>query len=350
MRKWGYVIPLLLPLLVIAGIEAGGAWTWLPVLFVFGIVPLLDLIVPRDKWNPEPEATSALEQQKFYRYILYAWVPLQFAVLAYVLLHVGHTSLNALELAGIVASTGTLTGGIGITIAHELGHKLDRREQWLGRLLLMSVCYMHFHIEHNRGHHAHVATPSDPATARNGQSLYRFLPQTVLGSFRSAWQFERERLARHDQPPWHWRNQLLGGLAGSGAMLVITMLLAGMAGLVVFLAQSAVAIFLLEVVNYVEHYGLERAQRPDGRYERVEVVHSWNASERFTNWFLFNLQRHSHHHVEHHRRYQVLRHMDESPQLPTGYAGMVLLALVPAIWMKIMNARLEQWRAQRLGS
>lgn len=344
MRKWGFAIPLGLPALFALSVWQGGAWTWLVVLVVFGFIPVLDLLLGRDRWNPDEALAAELESSLFYRAILYAWVPLQFATLAGTLLYVDRAETSAIEFSGLMISLGVLTGGIGITVAHELGHKLSAVERWLARLLLVSVCYMHFHVEHNRGHHARVATPLDPASARKGQSLFAFLPQTLIGSFASAWRFERERLAKLELPAWHWRNQVLLGLAGSAAMVAVAWKLAGGTGLALFFGQSAVAILLLEVVNYVEHYGLERKPRADGGYERVDVTHSWNASERFTNWFLFNLQRHSHHHVAHHRRYQALRHFDESPQLPTGYAGMVLLALVPPLWRRVMDERLRRWQ------
>lgn len=346
MHRFGFAVPLLLPFLLVVHLEQGGAWTWAPVAFVFGVLPLLDLVAGRDTWSPSTEQAAVLEREFFYRGILFAWVPLQMILLGWVAWRSHALSLQGWEFAGVVISTGVVTGAIGITIAHELGHKLDRREQWLGRVLLMSVCYMHFHIEHNKGHHARVATPNDPASAREGQSLFAFLPQTLIGSFASAWHFEAERLAKEQRAPWSGRNQVLRGLAGSLAMLAIAAALGGGQGVLLFVGQSMVAILLLETINYIEHYGLERQPRDGGGYERVSVAHAWNASERLTNWFLFNLQRHSHHHVEHHRRYQVLKHVDASPQLPTGYAGMLLLALVPPLWHRVMDARLAAWRRE----
>lgn len=342
MRRWGFAIPLLLPLLLLPGALLGGGWSFLTVAFVFGVVPLLDLMSGRDHWNPAQDEVRELEASRYYRFLLYAWAVLQFSLLAWMLQHAAR--LDSLTFVGMALSVGTLTGAIGITIAHELGHKLDWRERLLGRLLLASVCYAHFQVEHNKGHHAHVATPQDPATARAGQSLYAFLPQTIMGSAKSAWSFEADRLAKAGRTRWHWRNAVLQDTASSILLLSVAWLLAGTAAALFFLLQSAVAIFLLEIVNYVEHYGLTRSVRPGGGYERVQTTHSWNASERFTNWLLFNLQRHSHHHVEHHRRYQVLRHVEDSPQLPTGYAGMVLLALVPSLWRKVMDERLRAWR------
>ena len=346
MRRYSFLLPFSLPPLLLLGWALGGAWNWLVVLVVFGLVPLLDMIIGIDAWNPESEQAPGLEKDNYYRAILYAWVPVQFLVLAFSISVAGQASAG--EWLALAVSTGVLTGGVGITVAHELGHKLATWEQWLGRVLLISVGYMHFHIEHNKGHHAHVATPEDPATARAGQGLYAFLPQTLVGSFRHAWQLERDRLAKNDKPAWSVDNQVLWGIAGSVFMLLGAARLGGAAGAGLFIVQAVVAVGLLEIVNYIEHYGLERQPRDDSRfYERVTEQHSWNASHWLTNGIIYNLQRHSHHHMEHHRRYQVLKHFDSSPQLPTGYAGMVLLALVPPMWRRVMDPRLASWQRDR---
>lgn len=347
-QRLGFLLPLLLPLtLVIAG-EQGGAWTWLTLGLIFGGIPLLDLVVGRDTRNLSDEEAVALEKSWYYRGLLLMWVPIHFGLLAYAVWRFGQGFDSTLAATGFILSTGVVTGAVGITVAHELGHKITKWEPKLARLLLMSVAYLHFHIEHNKGHHAHVATPNDPATAREGQSVYAFLPQTVIGSLSSAWRFERERLAREGKPVTPWRNHVLLGFLGTGLMALGAFAFAGIAGLLLFVLQAIVAVFLLEVVNYIEHYGLARRPRDGGGYERVDVIHSWNASERLTNWFLFNLQRHSHHHVVHHRRFPVLQHHDRSPQLPTGYAGMLLLALVPPLWRRVMDPRLEAWRKEHL--
>lgn len=348
MNRVGYLLPLMLPMTLIIGGELGGVWTWLGLAVIFGGVPLLDLLLGPDTSNPDPGEAAQLEASWFYRGLLLAWVPLHFSLLAYAVWRFGQGFESLTASVGFVLSTGTITGAIGITVAHELGHKLTRWEPRLARLLLASVGYTHFHIEHNKGHHAHVATPGDPATAREGQSFYAFLPQTLSGSLRSAWRFEQDRLRRLGRPVTPWRNHVFLGFVATALMAGAAAALGGIAGIVLFLVQAMVAVFLLEVVNYVEHYGLVRRPRESGGHERVDVIHSWNASERLSNWLLFNLQRHSHHHVAHHRRYQVLEHYDHSPQLPTGYAGMVLLALVPPLWRRIMDPRLRSWRKEYL--
>jgi alkane 1-monooxygenase len=257
---------------------------------------------------------------------------------------VTHRGLTPVELAGLLISVGICTGGLGITVAHELIHKASWFDRRLGQLLLLNVGYMHFYIEHLIGHHGRVATPEDPASARLGESFYRFYARTVPGSWLSAWKIERERIARL-QLPW-WRNQMLWftvlPLAYGGLLSLF-----GWQAFPFFLAQCVVGFSLLELVNYLEHYGLERQALPNGRYERVTVMHSWSTPQRLTNYFLLNLQRHADHHVNAAKPYPVLLHIEGAPELPTGYAGMVLLALVPPLFRRVMDPRVE---AVRLGA
>jgi alkane 1-monooxygenase len=252
--------------------------------------------------------------------------------------------MEPLTFIGLLLSLGVITGGVGITVAHELGHKRSRLDQMLARVLLISVGYLHFLVEHNRGHHARVATRDDPASARFGETFYRFYPRTVVGSWRSAWDLEAERLHRLGLGFWHPRNQMLWAILGPLLLAAGCFLVAGSLGLILFVGQAIVAFSLLELVNYIEHYGLERRPRGDGFYEKVDIHHSWNASESLTNYLLFNLQRHSHHHAHSITPYQALRHFDESPQLPTGYAGMILLALIPPLWKWVMDPRTRHYR------
>jgi alkane 1-monooxygenase len=232
-----------------------------------------------------------------------------------------------------------VVAGIGINTAHELGHKRASLEKWLSKVALAQTGYGHFFIEHNRGHHVRVATPEDPASSRLGESFWAFLPRTVVGSVRSSWGLERERLGRSNISPWNWRNDILQAWAMT---VVLFAALTAIFGLVVlpYLLIQALGFILLEVVNYLEHYGLLRQRREDGRYERCLPEHSWNSNNVASNVLLYHLQRHSDHHANPTRRYQALRHVDEAPQLPTGYAGMILLALVPPLWRRVMDPRL----------
>jgi alkane 1-monooxygenase len=252
-----------------------------------------------------------------------------------------HGGLSTPESIGLALTT-AMVAGIAINTAHELGHKRASSERWLSKVALAQTGYGHFFVEHNRGHHVRVATPEDPASARLGESFYEFLPRTVAGSLRSALEIEREHLQRDGHGFWSVRNDILN------AWLMTLVLFAGLTaafGVVVLpylILQAVVGFCMLEVVNYLEHYGLLRAKREDGRYERCRPEHSWNSNNVASNVLLYHLQRHSDHHANPLRRYQALRHFDEAPQLPTGYAGMIVLAAIPPLWRRVMDRKLME--------
>jgi len=345
MHPWKYCIAYIVPASVLVGYALGGAFTFLTPFLVFVLVPLLDLFVGADSTNPTPEEMEQLSHRISFRLVLYLFVPVQLGLVIFGAYAVSQGTLSWLEILGLTLSVGVTTGGLGITIAHELAHKKRVLDRTLGKLLLMTVSYMHFYIEHNIGHHVNVATAKDPATARFGESFYAFFPRTVIGSFKSAWNIETERLARQDLTSWNPRNQMLWFILLPLAFAAMLGSLFGTSAVAFFFAQSVLAFTLLEVVNYLEHYGLERQPLSTGRYEKVTPAHSWNANQRLTNYLLFKLQRHADHHVHPVREYQTLRHFDESPQLPTGYAGMILLALVPPLWRRMMDPRVREFRS-----
>ncbi|CAM2065801.1 Alkane 1-monooxygenase [Sulfidibacter corallicola] len=335
-----FLIAFILPFLLLAGYLAGGAWHLLTPLFVFGVIPLLDFAVGRNTTNIPEESYRHWSDAKLFRWITFLYVPLHWVIIMGGVALLRQSTLPNWELFLFAISTGLVTGGVGITLAHELGHRSTRLEQFLAKSLLLPVCYLHFFIEHNKGHHANVGTPNDPATARFGEPVYRFIPRSVIGGFRHACEIEARRLDRKGIAIWSHHNAMIWYVALQVLLALLVVVISGFPGLVFFLTQAIVAFTLLELVNYVEHYGLSREQTVSGRYEKVNPLHSWNASETVTNSFLFNLQRHSDHHANPGRRYQTLRHFDESPQLPTGYAGMILLALVPPLWQRVMHPRI----------
>ena len=339
MRKSAFLFAYLIPCLLVIGYLLGGPFHFVTPVFVFGFIPLLDLLVGSRTVNESEAAYTLLKKDLYFRWIIWLYVPVQVALVVWGAYVAGSGSLSPLALTGFVLSMGLVTGGIGITLAHELGHRAGPWEQGLAKTLLMTVCYMHFFIEHNLGHHARVATPHDPASARLGESFYKFFPRTLMGGFQHAWQLECRRLARRNQKKWSIHNQMVRFVLLPLMAAVLLGLVFGWPATFFFFAQSAVAFSLLELVNYVEHYGLARREIAPGRFEKVTPLHSWNASEVITNYLLFNLQKHSDHHANANRRYQTLRHADHSPQLPTGYAGMILLALVPALWYKVMDPK-----------
>jgi len=313
---------------------------WVGPVVVLGIVPVVDLVTRADPSNPPEEVLEALEADRYYRWVTYAFLPLQYLGFGAVLAVVGtRADLTVVDRLGLATTIGVI-GGVGINTAHELGHKRPGHERWLARVALAPVFYGHFYIEHNRGHHVRVATPDDPASARLGETFYAFWPRTVLGSLRSAWRLERRRLARRGHGPLRWGNDLVTAWLMSALLWGLAVAALGWSVLPFLVVQALVGVTLLEAVNYMEHYGLLRqvvGVPGKERYERVDPRHSWNSDKIATNILLYHLQRHSDHHANPTRRYQTLRHFDESPVLPTGYAGMVLLALVPPLWRRVMD-------------
>ena len=335
----GLLVPTL-PFLAFGLVEATGwgvFWFYGPFL-VFVVFPLLDLAVGLDARNPPDSVIKWLEQDRYYRWCTYLYIPVQYAGLVLACWLWARGGLSVLDSVGLALTVG-MVSGIAINTAHELGHKRASLERWLSRVALAQTAYGHFFIEHNRGHHVRVATPEDPASARLGETFYRFLPRTVGGSLRSAWELERVRLRRLDSSTWTFRNDILNAWAMSVVLFAALAVAFGPIVLPYLALQAVVGFSLLEVVNYLEHYGLLRQRREDGRYERTRPEHSWNSNNVASNVLLYHLQRHSDHHANPVRRYQALRHVHEAPQLPTGYAGMILLALVPPVWRRVMDHR-----------
>lgn len=346
MKKWSYLLSYTLVPMYLLGFFTGG-WTYFLVpIFVFGVLPAVDLLVGPNATNPNTVQASKRKKDLFFDWVLWLFVPIQWGVVIWGAYQVAAHNHPWWGLAGMVLSAGIITGATGITVAHELGHRSNRRDRFLSKLMLVAVNYGHFFIEHNQGHHAQVATPLDPASARLGESLFAFLPRTLWGSYRHAWHLESRRLGRKEQSFWSPGNQMLVfGLLSIGLSLAFYGVL-GWKGLAFFLIQSIFAVVLLEVVNYIEHYGLTRAAVGEGRYEKVNPTHSWNADEYVTNCFLFELQRHSDHHAFPNRPYQILRSHPESPKLPTGYGGMILLAFFPPIWHRVMDPLANEYNTQ----
>lgn len=355
-RKAGFLTAFIIPTLVIAGFYMGGYWNFLALGFAFVILPLIDQAMGTNPVNVPANEIQKTSSDIYYRLVTYAWTLLQLFFLFWGAYAVASGELaTTTEWIAFILGFSLVTGGIGITVAHELGHKNTALEKSCGKLLLMTVCYMHFIIEHNRGHHVTVATPEDPATARKGENFYQFWVRSVWGGYRHAWKLERERLRGKGEAPMGVYNQMwwFAGLpVVFCAVLTLTTIAIYDKGLwdvpVFFFGQSIIAFTLLELVNYVEHYGIQRREISPGRYERVNPLHSWNASHLLSNFFLFQLQRHSDHHAYAYKRYQMLNHYDESPQLPFGYPTMILIAMVPPLWFNIMNTRLERWQGLQL--
>jgi alkane 1-monooxygenase len=326
---------------------AAQAPLWIGPILLYVLLPLLDWRFGVDGQNAPDEVMEALENDKYYRYCTYAFIPFQ-----YLSLIVGAYLFTASDLSwlgfdgglgwfgkiGLAFSVGAL-GGVGINTAHEMGHKKESLERWLAKITLAQTFYGHFYIEHNRGHHVRVATPEDPASSRFGQTFWEFLPRTVWGSLKSSWELEAQRLRRQDKSPWHWQNDVLNSWAMSVVLFGVLIAVFGPAVIPFLLIQAVYGFSLLESVNYMEHYGLLRQKTESGRYERCAPKHSWNSDHLVTNLFLYHLQRHSDHHANPTRRYQTLRSMEGAPNLPTGYASLIGVTYVPALWRRLMDHR-----------
>jgi len=341
-----WVLGLVVPLLPLAGIALHRAtdmsiWMFFTPIMMYGIIPLIDLVAGYDDTNAPEEIIESLEKDKYYRWVLYAYIPVQYFTFILGMYLIAKGDLSLIEKVGLAVSLGNV-GGIAINTAHELGHKREAVERWASKIALAQSFYGHFFIEHNRGHHVRVATPPDPASARLGETYYEFFPRTVIGSLKSAWGLEAARYKRKGQHPFHLGNHVLNAWLMSVALWGGLMLWLGWGILPFLLINAFMAYNLLETVNYMEHYGMLRQKvGKDGsqRYERVQPHHSWNSNNVATNVLLYHLQRHSDHHANPTRRYQALRDFPEAPVLPTGYTGMIVTCWFPWVFRGLMDKR-----------
>ena len=342
-KRWLWLLSPALPLLaagsIIAVMFGAPGWVLWSLPFVFyGLVPFFDWFIGEDPINAPESAVTALDADRYYLRIVVAYIPSQYiATIAGAWLAV-NGGLDVLSLIALTFATG-MANGVGINTAHELGHKTSALERWLAKITLAPVAYGHFFIEHNKGHHKNVATFDDPASSRMGESFWAFWPRTVVGSVKSAWGIERERLARLGEPVWSTKNENLQAWAMTVLIFGALTVWLGPWALLFLVVQAILGFSLLEVVNYLEHYGLMRHKDATGRVERCLPRHSWNSNHIVSNLFLYQLQRHSDHHANPTRRYQALRHFEDSPQLPSGYAAMVLAAYLPPLWYWLMDKK-----------
>jgi alkane 1-monooxygenase len=342
-KRYLWLCAMVLPLLPFLGmglaVSAGSEWLlWTPLIAVYTVIPLLDQLFPNDRSNPPEQVVPQLEADRYYRLVVHLTIPLYFAALIGSAWFVYSQGPGWAGMLALGLMTGVV-GGLSVNAGHELGHKKDKLDQLAARLALAVPFYGHFTIEHNIGHHAQVATPEDSASARFGESIYRFATREIPGGVRRAWRLEKKRLARGGHGLWSWRNEILQSYAISVVLYASLLAAFGFVILPFLLIQAAYAWWQLTSANYVEHYGLLREKRPNGRYERCLPRHSWNANHVASNILTFHLERHSDHHAYAARRYQSLRHYEDVPQLPQGYFGMFLLAYAPPLWFRVMNPR-----------
>jgi alkane 1-monooxygenase len=332
----------ILPVTGFMSIFLQGFWVWSAVIMAFVTSPILDAVLPASKENMPEEQEDSRSKMLFFDILLYSCAPLCMVLLYFFFDTVMHSELAWMERIGMTLSVGVVLGALGINVAHELGHRFTKGEQFLAKLGLGLVLYQHFFVEHNRGHHVHVSTPEDPASARKNESVYAFIVRSIWGQYINAWRLEHMRLRREGKSVWSWHNQMMRStLFQLGYLAGITWYF-GWEVLPYALGVAVMAILLLEVINYIEHYGLHRKILPNGQYERVSPRHSWNSNHEMGRIMLFELTRHSDHHYKAARKYQILRHIDESPQLPLGYPGSMLMSLIPPLWFSVINKRIEE--------
>jgi alkane 1-monooxygenase len=339
-RSYKYASPFLIYAGALVSFFSHGWIIWLPLVYTWAFIPLLELFLKPDTTNLSQAEEELVKKDKVYDLLLYAIVPLQYIALACFLFSVKSSYQPTVDIAGKVLVMGLLCGTFGINVGHELGHRVNPFEQTLARLLLLSSLYMHFFIEHNKGHHKRVATPADPSSARFGEMVYAFFFRTIFYSYVSAWEIANRDMRKKGKPAFSLHNEMLLYQLIQLAFVGLIFIWIGWLPALLFIAAALNGILLLETVNYIEHYGLERKALGEGKYERAMPEHSWNSNHVIGRVMLFELSRHSDHHYLASRKYQVLRHHEGSPQMPTGYPGMMILALLPPAWFYVMNKRI----------
>lgn len=339
-RAIKYALPLTLFVNALASFNSIGWQVWTTVLVAFFIVPLLELILPASPRNLTDDVEEKIARSSWFNVFLYLMVPLQFIAVYYFLHSMQQPGISACDSAGRILAMGLLCGIFGINVGHELGHRVSPLNQFLSRSMLLTSLYMHFNIDHNKGHHKHVGTPLDPGSARYNESLYHFIVRMQLGTYRVAWTIATAEQQKDGKAFIHnkmFQFTLVQLLFCALIAWVFSWQILGY-----FILSALSGILLFQAVSYIQHYGLSRTATSEGRYERVMPRHSWDSDHIIGRLILFELGRHSDHHYLASRRYQVLRHHDDAPQLPTGYAGSMLLATIPPLWFNIMNKRIAE--------
>lgn len=336
-----YAAPFSLFFLAYLSFNSSGWYCWIPLFYIFFLVPLAELFIAPDPTNLDAAEEELVKANRIYDVLLWLIVPAQF-ILLFTFLKSVDINASFMDTLGKIISMGLLCGTFGINVAHELGHRRNPFEQFLAKSLLLTSLYMHFFIEHNKGHHKHVATPNDPSTAKMKQSIYAFWIQTLTGTYRSAWHIAINDARKKNKIFPLVNNEMFIFQCIQLSFLIFICIFWGATVCLFFIGAALIGALLLETVNYIEHYGLQREMTDKQSYERVLPIHSWNSNHIIGRLMLFELSRHSDHHYLASRKYQILRHMDDAPQMPTGYPGMILLALFPAFWFKVMHQQMKK--------
>jgi alkane 1-monooxygenase len=342
-----YLTSFIFPVLTAIALWRGGAWGWVVPVVTFGLVPLLELVLPARPFRPGDDELAARTRSPWFDAALYGVALAHLAVVAGLLVGVSSGHVAGWDLPGAIVSVGVSCGAFGINLGHELGHRRSAGHRAAAIVLLATSLYAHFYVEHNRGHHTRVATEDDPASARRGETVFAFWWRSITTGAMSAWALEADRLRKRGVSAWSWRNQTLALWLGEAAALLVALVTFGPLATACWAASASFGVLLLETVNYIEHYGLVRDTRPDGRRDKVRPEHSWNADHPLGRLLLFELTLHSDHHASPHRAYPALRSFTEAPQLPTGYPGMMVLSMVPPLYFRVMDRALTRDAARR---
>ena len=341
-RALKYATPLIIFVGAYHSFTSTGFTIFLPLIYAWVFIPIFELIVKPDDRNMDNAEEEMAREDRLYDIWLYVVVAFQYIALYLFLRSMTDPQLKWWEITGRIFVMGLLCGTFGINVAHELGHRKKPFEQFLAKMLLLTSLYMHFFIEHNKGHHRNVSTPEDPSSARYGESLYAFYFRTVIFSYLSAWKIACRELQKNGLPAFHYKNEMLQFQIIQLILIVVITWVFGPTICLYFIAAAIIGFLQLETVNYIEHYGLSRKKLEEGKYERAMPEHSWNSNHVLGRLMLFELSRHSDHHYLASRKYQVLRHHDDAPQMPTGYPGMMILSLLPLAWFYVMNKRVRE--------
>jgi alkane 1-monooxygenase len=342
LRAFKYASPFIVYIGAFNAFSVTGWQVWLPLIYAWVIIPVVELFLKPDSRNMNEVEEQLAKTDKTYDVLLYLVVILQYAALYKFLYAMSHDTMTWMDITGRIWVMGLLCGIFGINAGHELGHRVNMFEQTLAKMLLLTSQYMHFYIEHNKGHHKKVATPEDPSSGRYGEWIYTFYLRTIIFSYFSAWNIANNEARKKGRPVFSFHNEMVQFTFIQIAFITLIFFGFGWLTTLYYLAAASIGILLLETVNYIEHYGLQRNPLGEGKYERAMPAHSWNSNHVIGRLMLFELSRHSDHHYLASRKYQLLRHHDDSPQMPTGYPGMMILSLVPPVWFYVMNKRIKK--------
>ncbi len=337
MKDLKYLLAYSIPITGFLSVYFGGIWSVFTVFFAFVLIPIIELYAVGNTDNHDETVESSRLSNRFFDLLLYINVPILFSLVYFLLATITTRHLQIFEIIGMTISVGMVLGSNGINVAHELGHRNNTFDKFMAQLLLLPNLYMHFTNEHNFGHHKNIATDADPASSRLNENIYSFWIRSVVGTYKGAWEIEAQMLNKDKKAFFSIHNYMIINTLIQISYLISCFYFFGILGLVVAILSAIVGFLMLETVNYIEHYGLRRKQLENGRYEQVMPHHSWNSDHELGRIILYELTRHSDHHYQAARKYQVLRHHDNTPQLPFGYPGSMLLALVPPLWFRKMN-------------